>query len=77
VDKTTGDILIILREYLANKDMVAKAASILRCADAVKFAKYLPPVDESVESIKATKELLSSVEHMSIAKSPTSKPQPS
>jgi hypothetical protein len=33
-------------------------AAALRCGDAVKFAKYLPPAQETTDSISAAKELI-------------------
>lgn len=46
LNKTTGDLLIILKNKEIAADTISKMAASLRCADAVKFAKYLPaPVD--------------------------------
>ncbi|MEJ7589132.1 MAG: hypothetical protein WKI04_16365, partial [Ferruginibacter sp.] len=57
-NKTTGDVLIQLSDHYPDKDMLAKAASSLRCADAVKFAKYLPPAGESEECIRLTRAVI-------------------
>jgi hypothetical protein len=59
-DKTTSDILIQLNSNLDKKDM-SELAAVLRCGDAVKFAKYIPPTGESTNcllSVKKTIELL-------------------
>lgn len=47
MNKTTGDVLVYLTEKNLSKDIVTEAATVLRCGDAVKFAKYLPPDTES------------------------------
>jgi len=45
--KTTGDLLISIHEIKLPKENVSDLANALRCADAVKFAKYLPSSAES------------------------------
>lgn len=47
MNKTTGDILIGIKEQWDNPGMVSLVAAALRCADAVKFAKYIPEISES------------------------------
>lgn len=47
MNKTTGDILIGINEQWDNPGMVSLVAAALRCADAVKFAKYIPGISES------------------------------
>jgi hypothetical protein len=57
MNKTTGDVLVLLTGNNLPKETIADAATALRCGDAVKFAKYIPPVYESEEclaKIKAT-----------------------
>ena len=57
MNKTTGDILVLLTGNNLPKETIADAATALRCGDAVKFAKYTPPAYESEEclaKIKAT-----------------------
>ena len=57
MNKTTGDVLVLLTENSLSKDIITSTATALRCGDAVKFAKYLPSVTESnecLENIKAT-----------------------
>ena len=66
-NKTTGDILIMLRDEYLDKEMLAKAAASLRGADAVKFAKYLPAINQSEESIQQVKEVIQTM-HQLIAK---------
>lgn len=62
LNKTTSDILILLNEQNLVKDMLSKAAISLRCSDAVKFARYLPPVTESEECMVAVKEVINSLQ---------------
>ena len=47
LNKTTGDILLILRDDKTNQEVLSTLAEKLRIGDAVKFAKYLPGVTES------------------------------
>ncbi|MEO6548389.1 MAG: DUF4381 family protein [Ferruginibacter sp.] len=61
-NKTTGDILIMLRDQFLDKDLPAKAAASLRCGDAVKFAKYLPPASETMSSIELVKEVIQDIQ---------------
>ena len=58
LNKTTGDILILLDGIGVEKGLLSKMAAALRCGDAVKFAKYLPPAQETTESMSAAKELI-------------------
>ncbi len=62
LNKTTGDILILLRDQYLDKDMPAKAAASLRCGDAVKFAKYSPPSYESEECMQSIKEVIQTIQ---------------
>ncbi len=47
LNKTTGDLLLKFREQEVPADLIASLAAPLRIGDAVKFAKYLPPAEES------------------------------
>ena len=60
MNKTTGEILVKLKENQADA-IIPATAEALRCSDAVKFAKYLPPEKESEKSreqIKAAIDML-------------------
>ena len=50
MNKTTGDILLGMKEQDADPALLSAVAVALRCADAVKFAKYIPDVSESIQS---------------------------
>ncbi|MEO6733251.1 MAG: BatD family protein [Ferruginibacter sp.] len=62
LNKTTSDMLILLRDQTLDIDMPAKAAASLRLGDAVKFAKYLPPAYESEESIQSIKSVIQTLQ---------------
>ena len=55
LNKTTGDLLIRMREHNMAADHVSDLAMALRCTDAVKFAKYMPGVSESEDCIMKIK----------------------
>jgi hypothetical protein len=64
-NQTTGDLLIVLKETGLSTDDLSSLATVLRCGDAVKFAKYLPETAESkncltgmLHSIKQIEQLL-------------------
>ena len=49
--RTSNDILIELKNRHFTQEQLTKLAAALRTGDAVKFAKYLPPVFESENSL--------------------------
>lgn len=61
--KTTGDILILLKENNIDQEQLSKTATALRCSDAVKFAKYLPGQIESDQSFQSIKQTIEITEH--------------
>ncbi len=63
MNKTTGDILIGIKEQWDNPVMVTYVAATLRCADAVKFAKYIPEISESNHSLEQVKKALDMIEN--------------
>lgn len=58
LNKTTGDLLIVLKSLEASVEVVSKMASSLRLADAVKFAKYLPAPADSENCRQVIKETI-------------------
>ena len=58
LNKTTGDLLIVLKSLEASAETVTKMASSLRSADAVKFAKYLPAPADSENCRQVIKETI-------------------
>ena len=61
---TSGDLLILLSQKGINRDVFSKAASSLRLADAVKFAKYTASVDECNESLQSIRQTISVTEEV-------------
>ncbi len=62
LNKTTSDVLISLNDQSLDKELLGKAASSMRCSDAVKFAQYLPPVAESEACLVAVKEVINNLQ---------------
>lgn len=66
LNKTTGDILMLLSGRDLDKTIISDAASALRCGDAVKFAKYIPSADENEQSLQSIKKVISVTEEDSL-----------
>ncbi len=66
-NNTTGDILLAVKQKYSDKDITAKVAAALRLSDAVKFAKYMPPVSDSETNLLEIKSIINLME-------PTTKP---
>ena len=47
LNKTTGELLIVMKEAGFSTENISDLAMVLRCTDAVKFAKYRPLINES------------------------------
>ncbi len=47
LNKTTGDFLLLLKEEQFDPATISSLAGALRIGDAVKFAKFVPPLEES------------------------------
>ena len=58
LNKTTGDLLIVLKSMEASAETVSKMAGSLRFADAVKFAKYQPTAGDSENCLQVIKETI-------------------
>lgn len=63
LNKTTGDLLISMRDINLPAENISDLATALRCTDAVKFAKYLPSQQESEDSLEKIKETINLIEH--------------
>lgn len=59
---TTTDLLIQLKSKDRTMPVASAAAEILRLADAVKFAKYIPPQTESSAAWSQTKSIIDAME---------------
>jgi len=66
LNKTTGDILVLLSDMGLAKSAISNAASSLRCSDAVKFAKYQPGINESNETLLSIKQIIEAAEKLTI-----------
>ncbi|MEI9957223.1 MAG: hypothetical protein WDM90_13180 [Ferruginibacter sp.] len=66
MNKTTGDILVHLADNNLPKENITTAATALRIGDAVKFAKYLPPVYESEQCLTGIKETINYINNKTI-----------
>ncbi len=62
-NKTTGDLLINMKEGNLPTDNISELATALRCTDAVKFARYLPLSNQSEEALQKIKESITLIEH--------------
>lgn len=58
LNKTTGDVLVLLSNSNLSADMLSSAAIALRCGDAVKFAKYLPDAAETEICLNEIKKVI-------------------
>jgi hypothetical protein len=61
-NKTTGDLLISMKEINLPTEAISNLATALRCTDAVKFAKYLPLSNQSEDSLQKIKETINLTE---------------
>lgn len=61
-NKTTGDLLISMKEVELPAESLSNLATALRCTDAVKFAKYLPLAAESADILQKIKETITLTE---------------
>ncbi len=61
MNKTTGDLLVSLKGDTATEQIISQLSAALRCGDAVKFARYQPPVTESIASLEQVRK---SIEHI-------------
>jgi len=62
---TTGDLLLLLQSHVKSPEIISAVAQALRCADAVKFAKYIPPVSENAQSVAQVQETIGQLEKKS------------
>ncbi len=62
MNKTTGDILLLLKEQKDDQAILSAISNSLRCADAVKFAKYLPAQTVSEQSLSQVQSVIELIE---------------
>jgi hypothetical protein len=68
MNKTTGEVLVEIPGKHISHEQVSRLAAALRCGDAVKFAKYLPPGIESRDCFDKIKETIDITEQSSAIK---------
>lgn len=61
LNKTTGDVLVLLSNSNLSANITSSVATALRCGDAVKFAKYLPEAAESEACLNEIKKMISAI----------------
>ena len=64
LQKTTDDLIMQLQDLELNKDQYDKLAQSLRLSDFVKFAKYIPSVDDDRNSLEEIKKSIMTIEKM-------------
>jgi len=62
LNKTTSDILIAINDKYNAKDILTKVSTALRFSDAVKFAKYVPAENDSVNNKQVIKDIIDTIE---------------
>lgn len=68
---TSDELLMELNEFNFPKEQIAAFASCLRMGNAVKFAQYIPPVDENEKCFIQVKDMIASINNL-INKKPES-----
>ena len=64
---TSDEILMDLSEYGLKKDVLTRFANCLRMSNAVKFAKYIPPQNDSEDCLTQVREMIKEVNnHLNI-----------
>ncbi len=66
LNKTTDEILLLLKFENYNHELLAKVSASLRCGDAVKFAKYIPTISESEDCKKSIEDLIEVIQKMQL-----------
>jgi hypothetical protein len=48
---TTGDLLALVSRHCPDREMLSRLAAVLRLSDAVRFARRLPPTEDSFQCV--------------------------
>jgi len=59
---TSDELMMELNDYGLPKEQLFAFANCLRMSSAVKFAKYLPPENESEKCFQQTKEMITEID---------------
>jgi hypothetical protein len=65
-EQTTEELLIALSSINMDNEHLSRISTTLRMADAVKFAKYLPPTEDSKQSFMNIKELIEKLQALNL-----------
>lgn len=65
-EQTTEGLLLGLSDINIDKGQLSAISNTLRMADAVKFAKYLPPTDDSRQSFAGMKDLIQKLQVLNL-----------
>lgn len=65
--QTTDEWMVALQSLPLDNDSKISFIQLLRLADTVKFAKYIPPVDESEKSVETAKQMLQHVAQLQLS----------
>jgi hypothetical protein len=74
-NKSSSDILMLLKSYALDKEGIGKVATSLRCSDAVKFAKYLPLAEDSIANKLSIKDIIITLNKITTTPGPISNTQ--
>ena len=70
LNKTTGDLLISMKDVDLSTENISDLATALRCTDAVKFAKYQPLSNQSEDALQKIKETINLTEQQTTNNKP-------
>jgi hypothetical protein len=70
LNKTTVETLFLLKVQQVDHELLAKVSASLRCGDAVKFAKYFPPISETENCSNSVADLINVLEQQKVANKP-------
>ena len=62
MNNTTSDLLIMMKEKQQDSALIFTLADALRTSDAVKFAKYLPPQEETGKAVQNVQSVIQELE---------------
>ena len=67
-DKTTDEYMLMLKSRIGNEPTLIHFFQLLRLADAVKFAKFIPPNNECDDAIFDAKTFVQTIYHFQFSK---------
>lgn len=70
LNTTTVETLLLLKGQQLDHELLTKVSASLRCGDAVKFAKYFPPISETENCRNSVVDLINTLEQLKVATKP-------